>query len=485
MSRFAQVFLVLSLIGSQALAQPAERRVEARERFDRGLRLFDQGDDEGALAEFQRAYSLVPNTRVLYNIGLVRASLHQPVEAVTALDELLRAPGSIPGELVEHARRVREEQKARIAFLSIGLGDEPRSASVEIDGSDAGTAPFSKAIPIASGTHRVTVTASGYVPARKELTLASGENKAVTFTLEKLESGALAELEVKTPIPGATLAIDGRVLATTPLSSPLVLAPGQHEVELRRDGYRSVKRKVLLQAGGTKSLSIPLEVDAVYAKNGRLELAIREENAVIFVDGVPSSAHALELPHGSHRVRVERSGFFPFERGVSIPPGGAARVRIELEPKPDFRASYRESAKSRRFWSLVAMGGGAAVLGGGVGFLVWNKAKRDDAQEAFDREAPRYEKNRECNKANPMPATDCRDLETLADDIDSANARFGIGWALVAVGAAGVGAGTFFLLTGDDPDRYEPRPESDVFGRLRLIPSVGPRSASFVAHGRF
>ena len=48
-----------------------------------------------------------------------------------------------------------------------------------------------------------------------------------------------------------------------------------------------------------------------------------------------------------------------------------------------------------------------------------------------------------------------------------------------------MGAGTFFLLSGDDPERYEPRPESDVFGRVQLTPVLTPQSASVGVSGAF
>ena len=49
---------------------PAVAR-DAEERFQRGVKLFDDGDFKLALIEFQRSYALAHNYRVLYNIGQV------------------------------------------------------------------------------------------------------------------------------------------------------------------------------------------------------------------------------------------------------------------------------------------------------------------------------------------------------------------------------------------------------------------------------
>ena len=103
--------------GQRGRRRGRRRAAEARERFDRGLRLFDEGDSAGALAEFKRAHELVPNQLVLFNIGLVYAALGRPVEATDALDAVLRDSGRLPADKLERARRTRDEQAARIAQL--------------------------------------------------------------------------------------------------------------------------------------------------------------------------------------------------------------------------------------------------------------------------------------------------------------------------------------------------------------------------------
>ena len=63
---------------------------EAKSRFDRGLELYNEGEYPLALIEFTRAYELVPNYRVLYNIGQVGIQLGQYANARRALEEALQ-----------------------------------------------------------------------------------------------------------------------------------------------------------------------------------------------------------------------------------------------------------------------------------------------------------------------------------------------------------------------------------------------------------
>ena len=92
----ATTFVAGPAVAQTAPAQTAKG--EARARFDRGLSLFEDGDNAGALAEFKRAYELIPNSLVLYNIGLVYAAMGRPVDATDTLDKVLKDPGSLSAE---------------------------------------------------------------------------------------------------------------------------------------------------------------------------------------------------------------------------------------------------------------------------------------------------------------------------------------------------------------------------------------------------
>jgi hypothetical protein len=98
----SSIALCVVLVGGRAVAQtptlsPAARQ-EAAERFDRGLRLFNQGENAGALVEFKRTYELTGDPSTLFNIGLVYAELKRPVEAVDALDMLLKSSAKLGPE---------------------------------------------------------------------------------------------------------------------------------------------------------------------------------------------------------------------------------------------------------------------------------------------------------------------------------------------------------------------------------------------------
>src|ERR1700722_19517877 len=206
-------------------AAPEAQRTEAAERFDRGLRLFNRGDTAGALAEFRRAYALIQNVLVLYNIGLVYAQMGRPVEASETLERVLASPGTLSPERLATAQRTHDEQVAQTAEIAVTANVE--GATVEVDGVEAGKLPLARPLRVTSGAHVIGAIAAGFAPMRREGTIASRESQSLQFDLIPM-AGRLAHLEVKTHLPRADVFSGGQRIGTTPLSASFPLPPGAH-----------------------------------------------------------------------------------------------------------------------------------------------------------------------------------------------------------------------------------------------------------------
>jgi hypothetical protein len=474
MVRRALAVFGLGLLATSVRAEPRDHaRDEAHERFDRGLRLFNQGDAPGALAEFQRAYELVPNPTVLFNVGLVAEAMGDPVHAVEALDRVLRAPGNLGARELARAHEVRDEQAARVG--RIALRGNVDGAEVEVDGTTVGRTPLAAPLQVGSGQHIVAVVRPGYAPVRRAVVVAGGVTANVEITLDALP-GRLAHLTVRTRIPDAEVTVDDQVIGRTPLPASLALAPGQHAITLKRPGYLTVSQTVPLGDGAEGQITLDPAVDpgAFATAGGSLALVVSEPDAVVFVDGEPRGAvaAALHLPFGKHRLRVERDGFFPFERDVTVPERASAQVAVDLEPTPEKRAAYVGAAKARRTWGFIVTGTGATLAVGSIAYLVWNHGQKSDTESTFNRIAADNTpgSGTRCDPQRTRPASCVEELNIALDHFQSATDRDVWGWVGLGVGAAAAGLGTVLLVTGDDPHRYDPRPESDVFGMLRVVP---------------
>lgn len=139
----------------------------------------------------------------------------------------------------------------------------------------------------------------------------------------------VAHLTLRTVPADATIRIDGKDVGQGPTLGPLLLGPGDHQIEATRPGYQDVRRSVQLVSGVevTETLSL-------MAEPGHLALRTNVEGASVLVDGKEIGktplASALTLPAGRHVVTIERGGYEPAERSVEVTAGAQQDVEILL-----------------------------------------------------------------------------------------------------------------------------------------------------------
>jgi hypothetical protein len=404
---------------------------------------------------------------------------------VETFDQLLANPAGLDAGRLGRAKDERARQLALIGEITVTATVE--GASVELDGFDVGKTPLPAPLRVASGTHVIAMMAPGYAPMRKQVTVAGSAKDPLVFELLPSDTQP-AHLVLKTALPEGDVLVDGHVVGKTPLAASLALPSGAHVIEVRRPGYGTAKQDVTLGAGSTGELALEPQVDptALAREGGYLALNVSEKEATAFVDGQPRGVYTspLRLPHGVHLLRVEHAGFFPFERKIEVPKGSTKTVTVELMPTPEARDAYRSRTVTQRTWGYITTGTGAVLTAGGVTFLVLNKIDQSTKEDAFQKQVARNQPGGECDVTTERPP-DCQAaVDITLRELQSSRAREKYGWITAGLGAASVGLGLVLLFTNDDPNRYEPKPESDVFGRLRLSPSILPGAAGgFVLSG--
>ncbi len=463
-------------------------RAEAAHRFDRGLQLFDSGDNAGALAEFKRTYEILPNPVVLYNIGLVYAAMARPVEATDALETAVGSGGLSPKQL-ERGKQTLAEQKARVGRLNVTT--TPDGARIEVDNVEVARTPLSAPIRISEGSHIIGAVAEGFAPGRKEVVVAGNSDAMLHLDLVPTQGKRLANLTVRTSTAGADVRVDGQVVGHTPLATSVTLVAGHHAVELRRPGYTPVTREVDVGEGATGDLAFELVVDpaSLSTDGATLVLDPSESPVELSVDGERKGIYAgpLRLPRGPHHISVAAAGFIPLERDVNLDGVQTNLVRLVLEPTPDKRASYRSNAYFHRTWGWVGVISGAVIAGGSAAFAVVASGQKSDAQKDLDAINLKYDKNQPpCDASNGFLAEPIgqmtpylcnKAISDAKNKVNAAKTRQTIGFIGVGVGGAVIVTGLVLLLTGDDPDKYE-HPGSGVLGkapapRLALVPGPG------------
>jgi hypothetical protein len=491
----AAVFSLLALVSVAPAAQADAldaSRTEAAERFDRGIHLVDAGDLSGGLAEFLRAYSLVPAPTVLYNVGLVYAAMNRPVDSARALDKALASAKSLKPENVDRAKQVLAEQREKIGQVEVTTN--VKDGTVEVDNVEVAKLPLAAALDVSGGPHVIGVISAGYAPARQEILVAGRQRVQARLDLVAIE-GLLGHIEVRCRLPAADVLVDGTRVGKTPLEASVTVAPGKHSVEVRRAGYLPVTREITLQDGARGELTLNPDVDkgALDREGGWLAVKASETQSVVSADAeeIGLLTGPIHLPAGPHRIHIERGGFLPADRDISVPVGGTATVSVIFEPTPDTRANFVSSAESRRAWSWVTMAVGTAIAAGGVvlGIVEGNKVPTDQTkldQAVADNQLvpnplPGATQHPECNPSlgpNDMTLAACRARESNArSDLNNDKTLQTVGWVAAGVGGAVLVTGTILLLTGDNPHKYDKKPSEQLLGGWRVVPQFGPGTA--------
>jgi hypothetical protein len=224
----------------------------ARGRFRQGVALFNEGDFNGALAEFEGAYRLEPLPSILYNVALTEKALFRYTDSITHFERYLAE-----ARAVEPERRAEVEDliaKMRALLGELRLTIVPDGAAVAVDGRLVGTTPLAP-LSIAAGHRVVEVSAEGYHPLRREITAIAGEPLALTLSLQPLPRTGRVRLQV-TP-PGATVSVDGRAAGSAPLE--LELQQGGHALEVAAPGYRGSRSDLVIVAGESRSMALALD----------------------------------------------------------------------------------------------------------------------------------------------------------------------------------------------------------------------------------
>jgi hypothetical protein len=488
---------VVALIGAlhsttfiaHAAEPDAAAKAEAAKRFDRGLTLFDEGDNAGALAEFKQVYQTMPNPVVLYNIGLVYAAMGRPVDAVEALKQVATHESLSPAQK-ERAQNTLNDQQARIGRLTITT--VPPGARISIDGVDVATTPLTAPLQVAAGSHVVGAVAAGYAQARKEVVVAGNAEATVNLELVRADVRRDAKLIVRSKLRGAELFIDGKSAGKTPLSTSLAVPAGAHALELRRPGYVTAKQQIELGEDATGEVSLDPVVDpaALGAEGVMFSLDVGEKDLELYVDQQHIGPYSgpVRLPKGHHQVRVEAAGFLPLEQDVTLEPGKVNTLKTRLEPTPETRAAHDSNVRFHRTMGWVGIGAGSALaIGGGV-WLGINAGPKDDAKKAFEQADADVSNQAEprCNFPAGDSESEClgfRDEKEAA--YNDAKTKDIIGYVGLGVGGALIVTGVVFLVTGEDADRFGSLSPKNEPNRLQLSWLGGPDQVGVGLHGSF
>jgi hypothetical protein len=192
-------------------APPSE---EASQRFRSGVSFYKDRDFAAALVEFKRAYELVPNYSVLYNLGQTARELKDYAAALEAFQKYLDegAAKVAPARHKEVAASI-EELKHKVGTLKITASVD--GAAIVLDDVAIGASPLAAPLTANVGRHKVSATLTGYTPAQTVVEVAGMTETPVTLDLAKIEVAPVVVVAPAAPVKLGTPVVVWVMLSTT------------------------------------------------------------------------------------------------------------------------------------------------------------------------------------------------------------------------------------------------------------------------------
>ena len=190
------------------------------------------------------------------------------------------------------------------ASASLRLDVTPKEAEVYVDGYMVGTVDefdgtFQR-LHLPPGAHELTLYRDGFKTVHQSLRLSTGSTFKVSYNMEPLAAGEVAEARPTPPPPPPDEA------AGLPEGRPDPQAPRRRP---------------------------PVARDA--AGFGTLAIRVQPADAVVLIDGERWQSSGLdrlivEVPEGPHRIEIRKDGFDTYTADVTAMPGQTVPVNVSL-----------------------------------------------------------------------------------------------------------------------------------------------------------
>lgn len=219
--------------------------VSARRHFKNGIKLYQDANYRGALAEFEAAYAEKPGPGSLQNVALTLKALFRYAEAADALRLLLERHGE------ELSASEREAVQAAIIELgdlvgTLELEVQPANATLTVNGKEVSIVESARGLLLSVGEHTVIVEAPGHERLVQVVRMASQQRLKMPIRLRP----TAGFLEIVATDSKAAIAVDGEPVAYQEWTGP-VTPNVEHTVQVYRDGFEPFEKTVRVAVGQT------------------------------------------------------------------------------------------------------------------------------------------------------------------------------------------------------------------------------------------
>lgn len=207
----------------------------------------------------------------------------------------------------------------RVTFTS-----DPPGAAVAVDGTARGSTPTDP-VEVPAGNREITFTAPRYQPLALVVDI-TGMDQAQT--VEGTLAPNWADVTLDTVPPGAEILLDDEPTGAVTPATIEALA-GEHEIRLKRSGYKSHRQRILVAA----EEQVTLPTYTLEQADGTINVTTRPAGAGVTLNGEFQGESPVELAvrsGTSYRIQVFKAGYQSVERSVRLRSGEALDLSLPL-----------------------------------------------------------------------------------------------------------------------------------------------------------
>jgi hypothetical protein len=341
----------------------AKERREARRLFRAGEQAYHAGKYALAADAFEAAYAILPAPQIAFSTAQahrLQYFVDKDAKRLARAVELFRVylektpEGAQRDIAVTHLSEIEpmlQRLEAAAGRSTSESGRMPaRPAEVmltsSVPGAEGSIAGTSGALPlkveVEPGRYEATVTAAGYEPGTKTVDVVAGRFFVVEVPLRPIP----ARVSVKSS-SGATVLVDGRAAAETPLRAPVELPAGAYVLSVRQRGHRLWSREIEVDRGQTMAVDVELR----RTRQRMLSYGVFALSGLVLAGGVLVNLHAASEGNEARKLEEQYQS------------GGFTREQL---------AAYQRHRDERNRSVLAAYSlYGTAIVAGAGGFLLY------------------------------------------------------------------------------------------------------------------
>lgn len=326
--------LALFLPFSAQAQENEEAKEEATQAFQDGVALFDQGQYEEALEQFQIAYAYKAHPSILYNIAWCQSSLGLSLKALGSFNEYLSQNQDLPDDLRDEVEK--EVKRLETLLCKMIITSDTEGVRVTLGKTTLGKTPLEGPFWTNPGKYEVVGEKEGFIPASSHHECTAGATTNVDLKMvQEPQDSLLVVQALDASVEDGPELTEGKVIVDgVEHDLPLVLhvKPGKHAVEVSVPGYDGQKETTSVSLGKKRTLVFRLEPhsDAI-----QLELSSNAESVQVSIDDTPYPPDTVKfkLNPGQHALAIQSDGHRPWKGDLQIDSPGILDVQLVNERK--------------------------------------------------------------------------------------------------------------------------------------------------------